>query len=388
MTLTLCLLVVKFFISMLCDIPKKMLKRRRLHFIIHIMFSSRLIKISLCDSVLSQRSMFGRQNRVEAVKAMMQRTRSRTGCSKTLEQVPFPEAEVRALYPELVEVWTTIGQSQNVPWQWVMVMELSLATFLAPIAVLMPTRTIKIFLALWSFLLHPGSTHTSNSSRCIVTCSTSLRAWSRVSTAPIVHNGSVRPGDISMTARFWFSQKLMALPQDIGRSCSFMIEGKKFLMWLQNEGNVNESIVVELHERSKWEGPPLIAFASISLRRPRICWRPLRQNWKQRCPTCSCGSNLATSILSMQQDANYWWIPHERSSFQDQMFAARHGRPFRARGFVGGAPVGPLHVFFSCCFSFLNFPIEARLGHEGDHWSTSLLVRVVRFSLAFEEVLG
>ena len=39
---------------------------------------------------------------------------------------------------------------------------LSLATFLSPTAVLMPTTTMKIFPVLWNFLIHPGSTHTSN----------------------------------------------------------------------------------------------------------------------------------------------------------------------------------------------------------------------------------
>jgi hypothetical protein len=43
--------------------------------------------------------------------------------------------------------------------------------------------------------------------------------------------------------------KLMALPQNFGRSVSFMTEGKRLLKWLQNEGALNESIVVELGER-------------------------------------------------------------------------------------------------------------------------------------------
>ena len=47
--------------------------------------------------------------------------------------------------------------------------------------------------------------------------------------------------------------KQMALPQNVGRSCSLMSSGKRLIMCLHNEGSLNESIVVELHERAKWK---------------------------------------------------------------------------------------------------------------------------------------
>ena len=47
--------------------------------------------------------------------------------------------------------------------------------------------------------------------------------------------------------------KLTALPQNLGRPCSFMTEGKRLLKWLQAEGALNGSIVVELFERMRWK---------------------------------------------------------------------------------------------------------------------------------------
>ncbi len=51
--------------------------------------------------------------------------------------------------------------------------------------------------------------------------------------------------------------KLMALPQNFGRSVSSMTEGKRFLKLLQSQGALNESIVAELWER------PALSFSFI-----------------------------------------------------------------------------------------------------------------------------
>ena len=56
----------------------------------------------------------------------------------------------------------TFGESQSVSWLWAMVMAKSLDAVLAPIAVLMSTTTIELHAVVWAFLMHPGSTHTSN----------------------------------------------------------------------------------------------------------------------------------------------------------------------------------------------------------------------------------
>ena len=100
--------------------------------------------------------------RTESVKLMLQTDEVKNRLFEAMEQIPFPNETIQHLYPDLVETWTAIGASRNVPWQWVMVMELSLGTFLSPTAVLMPTTTMKIFPVLWNFLIHPGSTQTSN----------------------------------------------------------------------------------------------------------------------------------------------------------------------------------------------------------------------------------
>ena len=71
--------------------------------------------------------------------------------------------------------------------------------------------------------------------------------------------------------------KLMALPQNFGRSAIFMTEGKRLLKWLQNEGALNDSIVVELWERA-------------GLRRSSLCLRRRLVS----CFFCSSQSSCAT----------------------------------------------------------------------------------------------
>ena len=45
----------------------------------------------------------------------------------------------------------------------------------------------------------------------------------------------------------------MARPQILGRSAGFMAEGKRLFKWMLAEGTMNEFIVTELYERSKWK---------------------------------------------------------------------------------------------------------------------------------------
>ena len=59
-----------------------------------------------------------------------------------------------------------------------------------------------------------------------------------------------------MTAGSWSLEddgKLVTLRQNPGRCCGFTSEGKRLLMWLQNEEHMNEPLVVELHERGQVE---------------------------------------------------------------------------------------------------------------------------------------
>ena len=184
-----------------------------------------------------------------------------------MEQIPFPNETIQNLHPDLVETWTVIGVSHTVPWQSVVVMVLSLGTFLSPTAVLMPTTTMKIFPVLWNFLIHPCSTHTSN---LIAVCRdafdsieaavsserTKARLEWRRQYPRVAEERNPFSGKVSMSGASGSLEgegKQMALPQNLGRSCSLMSSRKRLIMCLHNEGSLNESIVVELHEHAKWK---------------------------------------------------------------------------------------------------------------------------------------
>ena len=48
-----------------------------------------------------------------------------------VEQFPFPKEELRWYFPQLVEQWTLVANTKSVSWDWVMLMELSMASFLS-----------------------------------------------------------------------------------------------------------------------------------------------------------------------------------------------------------------------------------------------------------------
>ena len=98
---------------------------------------------------------------LEQVKRLLKDDEVKHQLFKALEQEMLSEEAAHQLYPELVITWKEIGAAMSCPWQWVMVLDLSLAAFLAPTAMLLPFDTLKVFPAVWWFLLHPGSTNTS-----------------------------------------------------------------------------------------------------------------------------------------------------------------------------------------------------------------------------------
>lgn len=182
---------------------------------------------------------------------------------RLLESETFDAQILRDLYPDLRQQWTDVAAAMQVPWQYVMVLDLSLAASMAPTAVLFPLPTLQIYPVVWWFLLHPGATNTSAVVRLFADVldlleremnkrRDDLRAdWAN-------SNAGHRPGQnpftgaVSVTGGSGSLEgegKLMALPQNFGRSISFMTEGKRLLKWLQSEGALNESIVVELWER-------------------------------------------------------------------------------------------------------------------------------------------
>ena len=183
---------------------------------------------------------------------------------RLLESESFDPAALHGLYPALHQQWKDIANAMQVPWQYIMVMDLSLAAAMAPtLLVLFALPTLQIYPVVWWFLLHPGATNTSAAVRLFADVldllergmnkkRDDLRAgWTDSNPAqrpvqnPFTGPVSVTGGSGSLEGE----GKLMALPQNFGRSVSFMTEGKRLLKWLQNEGALNESIVVELWER-------------------------------------------------------------------------------------------------------------------------------------------
>ncbi|CAE7458361.1 unnamed protein product [Symbiodinium necroappetens] len=203
---------------------------------------------------------------VEQVRKLLQDESVRNELFRQLEAEPFAADEVRRLYPHLHDRWLQIGAAIQVPWQYVMIMELALAAALSPTAVLLALPTLRIYPVVWWFLFHPGATNTSVVVRLYAdvldllemdvnnTRRDMAKSWQEEN--PGRDGRNPFGGEVSMTSGSGSLEgegKLMAMSQNLGRSVSFMTEGKRLLKWLQNEGSVNESIVVELWERMKWK---------------------------------------------------------------------------------------------------------------------------------------
>ena len=187
-----------------------------------------------------------------------------------LETQEFPAEIVKANYPEAVQRWEQLGCTQSVPWIWVMFAELCLVSFLSPTAVLRPMPSITVYAVLWFFFVHPGATSTSNLLRLYGDALDTIEHRARTDRQrrreewKVQHGakgggkGAPNPyvGDLSMTVSAGSLEgegRMMAQPQNLGRSVGFMSEGKRFFTWLQSEGSINESIATELYERAKWK---------------------------------------------------------------------------------------------------------------------------------------
>ena len=145
-----------------------------------------------------------------------------------LEIVAFPGQQLRNPYPQLAEQWDIFSKLQSVPWEWVATLEMSLAGFLG--------------------LLHFYQ-DVLDDLECMVNDwrRTQASSWDRDNT------GVPDAGQNSWKARINFSMgsgslegegRVAAQPQNLGRSCAFLTEGKRFFSWLSAEGVVNETIVV------------------------------------------------------------------------------------------------------------------------------------------------
>lgn len=98
----------------------------------------------------------------QSFKKKVQGTNQVANFFSELEAQRFPEEMVKDNYPEAHSRWVQLGHTQSTPWQWVMMLELSMVAFLAPTAALRPIQSITIYAVLWVFFLHPGATSTSN----------------------------------------------------------------------------------------------------------------------------------------------------------------------------------------------------------------------------------
>ena len=154
-----------------------------------------------------------------------------------------------------------MAKLESAPWAWVALLELSLSGFLAPTACLYPLNSIQIFALTWPFLLHPGSTQTSGLLRLYqdvldeieiainVWRAEAAAGWARDNPAP---GGGVQnpfAGSISLSLGSGSLEgegKVACQRQNLGRTCAFLTEGKRWFNWLQAEGTLNETIVTEL----------------------------------------------------------------------------------------------------------------------------------------------
>ena len=190
------------------------------------------------------------------------------------KHVPFPDGAFVELLPgELLEEWRRIGDTQSVPWPWVMLCELALASFLSPTACFHPLASFQVYSLTWSFFLHPGSCHTSNLLRLYQNVlhgvelkanqdRAEMRARLKAEAMPNqqaqqrlklrlkkLGNVSLRLGTGSLEG---VGLKMSADP---GRTAAsgFLVEGTQFLGWLQSEFGVNKAIATQLWERMSWQ---------------------------------------------------------------------------------------------------------------------------------------
>ena len=150
---------------------------------------------------------------VEQVRRALNSDATKANLFRLLENEAFHLEPVAALYPELAEHWQKLADAMQVPWQFVMVLDLTMAA-------------VK----------------------------------------DMEPNVSLSGGSGSLEGE----GKQMALARNLGRSISFafLTEGKRLLRWLQNEGSVNETIVLELFERMLWKRSTVNADKSFIVNRP------------------------------------------------------------------------------------------------------------------------
>ena len=185
----------------------------------------------------------------------------------------FPHDALAKEYPQTVEEWKTISETQNVPHEWVMFAELGMVSFVTPTAVLQSNpSTCTLLLGSSSCTL--GARNTSNllrlyrpffdvaGSRARSDCEHRARRWETEHGAGRVLRNQKKASLEQLIQRANWKHsagslegegRVMARPQNRGRSCEFQAEDNRTCSWVQQEEHVNEATVTELHKRYKWK---------------------------------------------------------------------------------------------------------------------------------------
>ena len=209
---------------------------------------------------------------------------------QTLEaRAPFPEAALAALLPEgLLAEWQNIAATQSVPWPWVMMSELALASFLTPNARFQPIASFNVYSLTWTFFLHPGSCHTSNLLRLYHNtlygverkANEELRAKRTVLRQQAAPDAAAQAeikarlrklADVNMCLGTGSLEGIgLRMSGCEGRTSAagFLVEGTQFLQWLSAEFGVKKAIATQLWERMAWQRDVINNLRSFSMPYP------------------------------------------------------------------------------------------------------------------------
>lgn len=205
--------------------------------------------------------------------------------------VVFPEAELAALTPApLLQHWKDVAATQSVAWPWVLLCELSLASFLTPNARFQPLASFSVYSLTWFFFLHPGSCHTSsllrlyrnvlhgleekaNAHRAAERQRLAAQAMPNPAAQRLLREQKKKLGPISFRLGAGSLEGIgLRIASFVGWTAAggFMVEGTQFLQWLQTEFGVNKAIATQLWERMSWQRTVINLQRSFSMPYPFI----------------------------------------------------------------------------------------------------------------------
>ena len=147
----------------------------------------------------------------------------------------FPHNITVAENPDDVLEWTTVGETQNVPCEWVMFCELGM----------LPIKSTHVSSLIWFFDIIENRSRLDRQNRAL--------QWDthngggrmlRNQRQPVWCNPFSGLHDMTQSAGSLEGEgRVMAHPPNRSRSCAFQAEGKRTFSCVQQEGHVNEAIV-------------------------------------------------------------------------------------------------------------------------------------------------